>query len=211
MQGLLSQAQVNNSHTNLSGFMHDVHGPKAKHIVSITSNEFSSAGRQSPESSSSRFFDSLKHESRKISPNTVVAAVGTTRKDRSRERNVKLLKKKVFLKMISLANLPFVVSIPLHHHLLPVLFEPDICLYPLIKKLYYCVDVEKCVPFSDGLGSASLRQEEPKDDFDGVDVSKTKPSGVEFDNLYLDMNGMIHPCFHPEGKVNECVFLKVFL
>ena len=46
-----------------------------------------------------------------------------------------------------------------------------------------------------------------------IDLDQPNPNGIEFDNLYLDMNGLVHPCCHscdPLPESEEDMMLRIF-
>ncbi|KAJ8772008.1 hypothetical protein K2173_027185 [Erythroxylum novogranatense] len=73
--------------------------------------------------------------------------------------------------------------------------------FKYLSKKYRCITIDV--------------KEQPPQVVDGVsvpvDTSLPNPNGVEFDNLYLDMNGIIHPCFHPpQGLPAPTTYDEVF-
>jgi 5'-3' exoribonuclease 2 len=64
---------------------------------------------------------------------------------------------------------------------------------------------------------SSVIEESPRkvdDEYIPVDYSAANPNGEEFDNLYLDMNNIVHPCTHPEDRpapdTEDEMMLEVF-
>ena len=85
----------------------------------------------------------------------------------------------------------------------PTLFKWLVSKYP--KSITDCVEVDGT--FVDG-------------NYIAPDLSTPNPNGIEFDNFYLDMNGIVHNCSHAEGldkipenetEMFENIFLYILL
>ena len=44
-----------------------------------------------------------------------------------------------------------------------------------------------------------------------LDLKEPNPNGVEYDNLYIDMNGLIHPCSHPENREGPSTETEMYI
>ena len=74
----------------------------------------------------------------------------------------------------------------------PTLFKWLVSKYP--KSITDCVETEGT--YVDG-------------NYIAPDLSTPNPNGIEFDNFYLDMNGIVHNCSHAEGL--DKIFLYVLI
>jgi 5'-3' exoribonuclease 2 len=44
-----------------------------------------------------------------------------------------------------------------------------------------------------------------------MNLTEPNPNGMEYDNLYIDMNGLIHPCSHPEDREVPSTEFEMYL
>jgi 5'-3' exonuclease len=50
-----------------------------------------------------------------------------------------------------------------------------------------------------------------EDEGECINTSLPNPNGIEFDNLYLDMNAIIHFCFQPDDQVRSFFALVYYI